>query len=346
MKLIPLGTSRFARIDDDLHDRLVSLGPWSFDGRYAVKPRHRMPKLYLHAVVCELAGIAGAGDIDHEDRDRLNNQRANLSYKTRSGNMHNRGATVNSLTGVKGVVWDARRETWLATMRHQGVQKFLGYFSHLEDAINARMRAEIAILGKPKLRAIFIDLDDTLNCLSMPALKHVGCDLQEFPTPGSYDIVGAANQFLESPLTIAEFWDKFDRQFWLGLPKSPEFNLILEAAEAAVGLDNLCILTTPTLDPECAAAKVEWIYCNLPTRLHRQFFIGPRKSFCAHHQHLLIDDSDGNVNGFRKRGGHAILVPRPWNSNHRYETGEYLTARFEEMFSCADCSDQNSRQTV
>ena len=34
---------------------------------------------------------------------------------------------------------------------------------------------------------------------------------------------------------------------------------------------------------------------------------------------LLIDDSDKNCEKFVQHSGHAILFPRPWNSNHKYK---------------------------
>jgi 5'(3')-deoxyribonucleotidase len=90
----------------------------------------------------------------------------------------------------------------------------------------------------------------------------------------------------------------------------------------------ICILTGPTKDPECLAGKYEWITTVLPPYLHRQYLIGPRKQFCAHPEALLIDDSDDNVKAFRGAGGHAILVPRPWNSLHALNTTEYLQREF------------------
>ena len=327
-KFIPLSKGRHAIVDDELFDRIVDNGPWSFDGRYASKSRRRMPKLYMHKLVCELASKTGDGEIDHVDRNKLNNQRDNLVLTTRSSNMHNRSATKKSLTGVKGVTWDKHRQQWIAQIKCNGVLKNLGRFSVLEDAITSRLQTEVEQLGHPVLRAVFLDIDDTLNSLTMPALNHVGCNVSSYPNPGSYDIVGIANSLLPEPLTVGQFWDRCDREFWVSLPKSVECEMITRFAGSVVGLENTCILTAPTLDPECASAKVEWIYRNLPENLHRQYLIGPRKFFCAHHQHLLIDDSDTNVRLFRKHGGHAILVPRPWNSLHGRDTNKHLTEQF------------------
>jgi len=108
----------------------------------------------------------------------------------------------------------------------------------------------------------------------------------------------------------------FNRKDWTSFPKSDEFQWLLDSCEALVGRENICILTTPILDPGCAAGKMEWIYNHCPKWLHRQYLIGPPKHFCAQPDALLIDDSDRNVKLFQAHGGQAILVPRPWNSLH------------------------------
>lgn len=176
---------------------------------------------------------------------------------------------------------------------------------------------------------VFLDLDDTLNRFTLPALCRVGCpidphDYGHFPHPGSYDIVAAANTLRAAPLTKSEFWDSLPREFWATLPKSDEFEFLLEFAERLVGREQVCILTSPTIDPLCLAGKLDWLHRNMPREYHRQFLIGPRKHFCAHPRHLLIDDSDANVESFRLHGGQAVLLPRPWNSLHSVPTMPFL----------------------
>ena len=72
----------------------------------------------------------------------------------------------------------------------------------------------------------------------------------------------------------------------------------------------------PITDPLCVAGKVDWINTEIPREMRRNFLIGPNKAIAARPDALLIDDHDQNVTDFRKAGGHAILMPRPWNSLH------------------------------
>jgi len=60
-----------------------------------------------------------------------------------------------------------------------------------------------------------------------------------------------------------------------------------------------------------------WVKEHL-SRYYKQLIITMApKHLLAKPDTLLIDDKDENVEGFWDAGGKAILVPRPWNSNHK-----------------------------
>jgi hypothetical protein len=190
------------------------------------------------------------------------------------------------------------------------------------------------------IQRIFLDLDDTLNSFTMFVLGRMGCavrpyDYHLFPSDCGYDILGAYDKLRGTlpPMTKAQFWNSITREVWAGAPRSPEFDMILAHAEAAVGRENVCILTAPTIDPDCLAGKLEWIHKFLPRWLHRQFLVGPPKHFCARPDTLLIDDSDDKCDKFRESGGQAILVPRPWNSLRTLYTKGYVQSEFNNLFS-------------
>lgn len=186
-------------------------------------------------------------------------------------------------------------------------------------------------------KRILLDLDGVLNKSPMSFLRHVGCPVDpdrydEYPIECGWDLVEAANLLHPSRrFTVSTFWDAIDRSAWATAPVSDEFTWLLEQCEALVGRDNVCILTSPTICPECHAGKIEWIQRFCPKWLHRQYFIGPRKHFCAHPDGLLIDDADHNVTSFREHGGKALLVPRPWNSLHAVDTLPHLKAEFSKL---------------
>lgn len=186
---------------------------------------------------------------------------------------------------------------------------------------------------------IFIDLDDVLNQFTMEALQYVGCIInQEDPFSNynpewGWDIVRAANALHpHREFTPKAFWATFfKRSFWANLPRSDEFDFLLEKSIGLVGKDNITILSCPIEDPGCAAEKLEWIQKFCPTWLHRQYLLGPQKFRCAKPGALLIDDSNDNVDKFHAKGGRTILVPRPWNCQYKKDTMDYLAFSFRHL---------------
>ena len=114
-------------------------------------------------------------------------------------------------------------------------------------------------------------------------------------------------------MTASEFWEPATEGFWAELEPTPGAFHLVRFLEEQVGAANICILSSPSLDPGCVPGKLRWIRRHLP-EYSRRFLFGPRKEFCAGTpSHLLIDDHEANVKGFREAGGTAILFPRPWN---------------------------------
>ena len=175
---------------------------------------------------------------------------------------------------------------------------------------------------------IFLDLDDVLNTFTMSALAKVGCpvgpfDFGKYNPEWGFDILTAANALhRERSFTEAEFWGSLNMEFWTGVPKSRECDWLLDLCAALVGRGNVFVLTAAPskVGDFVASAKVTWIRQNLPDWLQEQYLIGTCKRACASPEAILIDDTDKNVDAFRCAGGQAILVPRPWNSFHGYET--------------------------
>ena len=176
---------------------------------------------------------------------------------------------------------------------------------------------------------ILIDLDDTLNCLTMSILGHLGCDVlpyqyDRFPHEHGYDIISAWSELTGRPKpSVPDFWEGVTEDMWACAPRSQQFWL-LEWAATAVGRKNVIIATVPTKSGDCLSGKYTWMMRHLPVWAHRQYAITPRKQFFAREGSLLIDDSDSNIEKFRKRGGSAILVPRPWNSAWGRDPDTYL----------------------
>jgi len=180
------------------------------------------------------------------------------------------------------------------------------------------------------IQRIFLDLDDVCNTLAPFVLHSIGCnigpsDYARYPREHGFNISDAANAMLGEPrYTPASFWASMPRAIWVEVPESSFFLWLLEACADAVGRENVCIATSPTKCPESLAGKLEWIHNHFPPWMHRQFAITPRKHLFARPDSLLIDDYSENVERFVAHGGHAILVPRPWNDNWASDPYRYL----------------------
>ena len=189
------------------------------------------------------------------------------------------------------------------------------------------------------IRRIFLDLDDVCNTLGMHVLHEVGCkvssdDYNEYPIQLGYGVHLAANYLLgyaryETP---AAFWSIIDRKVWAECPTSEIFPWILLRAARLVGRENVCIATSPTKCPESLAGKLDWIHRVMPSWMHRQYAVTPRKHLFARPDSLLIDDTEANLDRFQEEGGQGILVPRPWNKRWGQDPFEAVDEQLANLF--------------
>ena len=87
-------------------------------------------------------------DIDHKDRDPLNNKISNLRLATRKENCANQKIRKNNTSGVTGVLWNKSKGKWEAWIK----KVYLGCFLNKEDAIKARKEAELKYHGEFRSR--------------------------------------------------------------------------------------------------------------------------------------------------------------------------------------------------
>lgn len=85
--------------------------------------------------------------VDHESRRKGDNAWSNLRLATGPENAVNSKVRSDSISGVKGVRWDAERLKWRAHIGHGKKQLFLGRFTEQNDAVNARKAAEKDLYG-------------------------------------------------------------------------------------------------------------------------------------------------------------------------------------------------------
>lgn len=88
--------------------------------------------------------------IDHINGDTLDNRRSNLRECTNTENCRNRADNYNNKSGYKGVFWYTHCKTpkWVANITVDRKKIHLGYFENIEDAIEARRKAEEKYFGE------------------------------------------------------------------------------------------------------------------------------------------------------------------------------------------------------
>lgn len=107
--------------------------------------RYTVHRLVAHAFV---ANLNRKDCVDHPDNNPLNNNVSNLRWVTRSENNQNMSMHKNNTSGFNGITYDKHRNKWMAQIKINRKNKFLGRFSNIEDAIKARQKASKEIFGE------------------------------------------------------------------------------------------------------------------------------------------------------------------------------------------------------
>jgi len=88
-------------------------------------------------------GLEPLGQIDHINRDKFDNRIENLRDVSISENNHNKINPSDNNSGYKGVCFKKNKGKWESTFTIRGNTLFLGIFTDKEDAIKARLEAEL-----------------------------------------------------------------------------------------------------------------------------------------------------------------------------------------------------------
>lgn len=156
MKFIVLNHDQLALVDD-IHYEYLNQYTWHFTtcrrGGYASRCLSGVTrKIFMHQeiLILENVDIPRGMEIDHKDRDKLNNQMSNLRVVTRSINALNRGARVDSQSGIQGVNWDHKSNKWRSRIQGRFGRINLGMYVSFDEAVKVRFAAEVRFGVKEK----------------------------------------------------------------------------------------------------------------------------------------------------------------------------------------------------
>jgi hypothetical protein len=137
MRTVPLTRGYKAVVDNEDYD-VVSPYRWypvlDDNGRVYAVTRVNGTVTLMHRLI--LNAPKGT-DVDHVDRDGLNNRRYNIRLATKEQNAHNTAPRLGGSSPFKGVSLSANGNRWRACIWLNGRQTHLGYFDSEEKAAEA-----------------------------------------------------------------------------------------------------------------------------------------------------------------------------------------------------------------
>lgn len=139
MPLIPLSNGGSAVVDQE---DFAHLSKWKWhrsQGGYARRTGWKVV-ISMHRLITTCpSGL----EVDHINRDKLDNRRENLRVVNHSINQHNTPAQCDNTSGYKGVCFDKSRNRWRAATKHGGRHILIGRYATAEEA-DAAYRAWVA----------------------------------------------------------------------------------------------------------------------------------------------------------------------------------------------------------
>lgn len=164
MKTIPLTRGKVALVDDEDYEALSRFKWFAFKtaatGRlYAARGiRYRkhdgkvsVRLVFMHS---QILGRSAGYEVDHENRDSLDNRHLNLRWATRSQNQCNVTRARRARSGYLGV-YCLKDGRFISYIGHEMMKIYVGIFESANeaarawDAVAVRLRGEFAVLNFP-----------------------------------------------------------------------------------------------------------------------------------------------------------------------------------------------------
>lgn len=153
MKQIPLTQGHFANVDD-VDFEALSKFKWYMTILGGIKYAARSSRvgecsprtvILMHRVIM---GNPDTLDVDHKDRNGLNNLRSNLRVASRMKNMMNAKLRSDNTVGLKGVSFNRKKGKFISQIYVNGKHCYLGSFKTPEDAHLAYREAALKFHGE------------------------------------------------------------------------------------------------------------------------------------------------------------------------------------------------------
>ena len=147
MKLVKLTQNKEAFVDDEDYE-YISKWKWYYKQGYAcrnIPDNGKQKTVLMHTCIIHCPMYK---DIDHINRNKLDNRKSNLRIATRSQNCANMKKDDNCKSIYKGVTWHSINNKWRARIGVNYKRIHLGLFENEIDAAKAYNDAAKKYFGK------------------------------------------------------------------------------------------------------------------------------------------------------------------------------------------------------
>lgn len=103
-------------------------------------------RVFLHRVVVDY--VPSGMEVDHINHNLFDARKSNLRIVSRSQNNMNHGIKSNNTSGITGVWFSNQKQKWVAEIKVLGKKIHLGTFTNINDATEARAKAEKHYFGE------------------------------------------------------------------------------------------------------------------------------------------------------------------------------------------------------
>jgi hypothetical protein len=103
-------------------------------------------QIFLHRLILGIINVEN-DEVDHKDKNPLNNRKSNLEITDHQGNMLNLKTYKTNKTGIRGVSFDKRSNGWIAKLQYKKELVLFTRYGTFEEAIIARLNAEKEYFG-------------------------------------------------------------------------------------------------------------------------------------------------------------------------------------------------------
>lgn len=143
VRQIPLGGGYYAYVDAADYEWL-NQWTWQLRGGYAVRLEKRKA-IYMHRQIMQTPeGMI----VDHRNRNKLDNTRANLRNATPAENARNRPKPRGTSSRFLGVSYETKYRKYQAQICYQGRYCYIGFFADEIEAARARDYRAVELFGE------------------------------------------------------------------------------------------------------------------------------------------------------------------------------------------------------